>query len=185
MRTAALVSLPCNAHCNSTAVVQTLRQSPFGTRCRRKCESCWRFAPQCCAWQSVSWRRRVRRRTLRGAVNVRRSDEGGHSTAQRIMRFRRSVSNLARHLPCPPPAEWNRAIQVAQRWSTCRPSPLPNTQPRGRLRYAVLSSRQEVCSLHRRTAFQECPMPAFAPEAANPSFNLTFSGWLRQPPNAS
>jgi hypothetical protein len=22
----------------------------------------WRFAPQCCAWQSVHWRRRVRRR---------------------------------------------------------------------------------------------------------------------------
>jgi hypothetical protein len=66
-----------------------------------------------------------------------------------------------------------------------RASPFPHTQTRGRLRYAVLSLRQGACSLHRSTAFQRCPTPAFAPEAANPSFNLTFSGWLRQPPNAS
>jgi hypothetical protein len=32
-------------------------------RCREKYEDCWRFAPQCCAWQSVYWRRRVRRRS--------------------------------------------------------------------------------------------------------------------------
>jgi hypothetical protein len=38
---------------------------------------------------------------------------------------------------------------------------------------------------HARTTFPCAAMPAVPKTAANPSFNLTFSGWLRQPPNAS
>jgi hypothetical protein len=38
---------------------------------------------------------------------------------------------------------------------------------------------------HVRTTFQCAAIPAVSKTAANPSFNLTFSGWLRQPPNAS
>jgi hypothetical protein len=34
---------------------------------------CWRFAPQCCAWRSVRWRRRVRRLISQPSRQQRRS----------------------------------------------------------------------------------------------------------------
>ena len=43
------------------AAVQAPYPEPLSLAATPKHEGCWRFAPQCCAWQSVCWRRRARR----------------------------------------------------------------------------------------------------------------------------
>jgi hypothetical protein len=134
----------------------------------------WRFAPQCCAWQSVRWRRRVRRRLFRAVhVSVKlgttgmlplplaQASEVSASSCEGQHKHREEPS--ARRRPfADGPATGNRPRRPSMRYA------LRNTVPYRRWSFALSPS-----SAH-------CSRPKMR---ANPSFNLTFSG-LR-PPNAS
>jgi hypothetical protein len=60
-------------------------------------------------------------------------------------------------------------------------------------RHSASPPQHELCFAHRTAPFWQWFFALSPPSAefslpkmrANPSFNLTFSGWLRQPPNAS
>jgi hypothetical protein len=136
----------------------------------------WRFAPQCCAWQSVRWRRRLRRRFF-------------HPVHVSLKLGTTAMISL----PLTKPSEMSESSREGQHKQREEPrarrppiadGPATGNPPRRpSMRYA----------LGKATPFHQWSF-ALSPSSAhfsrpkmraNPSFNLTFSGWLRQPPNAS
>ena len=157
------------------AVVQALHLRPLPHEPFRKNGYEWHFAPQCCAWQSVCWRRRVRRRLCPASASAQPPlCLFAHSHKSEIVPCKRLLGLIAHHQRC----------RITQDLACANLISRPAARPNIALSFVVpsrsLTHRAQLPQTEQPPCEHQSNASRSKKKGANPSVKPTRSG-LRPP----